>query len=33
MRASVLYEQGKPLGVEDMELEPPGAAPASWPVA
>jgi S-(hydroxymethyl)glutathione dehydrogenase/alcohol dehydrogenase len=23
MRASVLYEQGKPLGVEDVELEPP----------
>src|SRR6266850_2792958 len=23
MRASVLYEQGKPLGVEDLELEPP----------
>jgi S-(hydroxymethyl)glutathione dehydrogenase / alcohol dehydrogenase len=23
MKASVLYEQGKPLGVEDLELEPP----------
>jgi S-(hydroxymethyl)glutathione dehydrogenase / alcohol dehydrogenase len=23
MRASVLYEQGKPLGVEDLDLEPP----------
>ncbi len=23
MRASVLFEQGKPLSVEDLELEPP----------
>ena len=25
MRASVLFEQGKPLSVEDLELEPPRA--------